>query len=355
MGRSSICVDCKRQADILASGSVRASMASFYLSTVEHLLSQSPEILLAQLSTAYAHRGYTSQYTDQTLSWQRDLQSLRQVLSECAERSQNARAWGVILEFSIPRKEKRIDIVLLVRDTIVIVEAKSGDTGSAAKQQIETYAILLHYFHKGSANRRIVPVLVSPRAAAPDFVALNQTEFFPQMPSYWIAPVMSCSWENLSALLLNIESHAGEQIAERQWESSPYFPVPSIIDAATALSSGLSIREIAHSEASEHEIEEVGKTIQGYMESARRERLHAICFLTGVPGSGKTFSRSQHGTFAREQREPYSLHEWEWTTREGIATPLHAREYAQGDTFDRGKRTRSNAYRECSCLRSNLY
>ena len=263
-------------------------MASFYLSTVEHLLSQSPETLLAQLSTAYAHRGYTSQYTDQTLTWQRDLESLRQALLECAERSQNAGEWGVILEFSIPRKEKRIDIVLLVRDTIVIVEAKSGDTGSAAKQQIETYAILLHYFHKGSANRRIVPVLVSPRAAAPDFVALNQTEFFPQMPSYWIAPVMSCSWEDLSALLLNIESHAGEQIAARQWESSPYFPVPSIIDAATALSSGLSIREIAHSEASEHEIEEVGKTIQGYMESARRERLHAICFLTGVPGSGKT-------------------------------------------------------------------
>src|SRR6266478_7579082 len=136
-------------------------MASFYLSNVEQFLSLSPEILLAQLSTQYAHRGYTSQYADQTLTWQRDLQALQKSLSACMERSQTARGWGVILEFSIPRKEKRIDIVLLIRDAIVIVEAKSSDTGSAARQQLETYALLLHYFHKGSANRRIVPVLVS--------------------------------------------------------------------------------------------------------------------------------------------------------------------------------------------------
>src|ERR1700754_1208399 len=124
-------------------------MACFYISTVEQLLLQSSEILLAQLSTAYAHRGFTSQYADQTLTWQRDLQLLQQALSVCSEHSQSAGRWGAILEFSIPRKEKRIDLVLLIRDTVVIVEAKSGDTGSAAKQQLETYALLLHYFHKG--------------------------------------------------------------------------------------------------------------------------------------------------------------------------------------------------------------
>ena len=72
------------------------------------------------------------------------------------------------------------------------------------------------------------------------------------------------------------------------WDDSPYFPVPSIIEAVLALKSGLSIREIAHSEASEYEIESVRQTIQGYVETARSESQHAICFLTGVPGSGKT-------------------------------------------------------------------
>jgi hypothetical protein len=263
-------------------------MASFYRATVGGFLSSSEGELLARLSTAYANRGFTSQYSDQTLTWESDICSLRNTLRECVGKSSTANAWGIILEFSIPRKEKRIDIILLVRDTIVIAEAKSGDTGSAARQQLETYALLLHYFHKDSANRRIVPVLVSPSASVPDFVALNQTGFFPQMSSYWIAPIMNCSWAFLSALLLNVERHAGDQLSEQEWESSPYFPVPSIIDAATALSSGLSIREIAHSEASEYEIETVGKTIQSYMDKTRKGRQHAICFLTGVPGSGKT-------------------------------------------------------------------
>ena len=57
------------------------------------------------------------------------------------------------------------------------------------------------------------------------------------------------------------------------------------LDAAVALRSGLSIREIAHSEASEHEIAMVRETIQGIVDRARAENRHVICFLTGVPGS----------------------------------------------------------------------
>jgi hypothetical protein len=64
--------------------------------------------------------------------------------------------------------------------------------------------------------------------------------------------------------------------------------VPGILEAAAALKSGLSIREIAHSEASEHEIEEVCRSVQGVVNRAREKGHHAICFLTGVPGSGKT-------------------------------------------------------------------
>lgn len=103
-----------------------------------------------------------------------------------------------------------------------------------------------------------------------------------------MAPVLESSWEALPRLLLEVNKHtAGQQSAE-EWDASPYFPVPSIIEAALALKSGLSIREIAHSEASEHEIESVRETIQSYVDAARLERRHAICFLTGVPGSGKT-------------------------------------------------------------------
>lgn len=109
-------------------------MASFYRSTVQEFLGQDEEQILARLGIAYANRGYTSQYTDQTLTWQRDLSSLRTSLEECVGKSDSARSWGLLLEFSVPRKEVRVDIVLLIRDAIVVLEAKSGSAVAQAKR-----------------------------------------------------------------------------------------------------------------------------------------------------------------------------------------------------------------------------
>jgi hypothetical protein len=263
-------------------------MASFYQSTVQEFLGQNEEQILARLGVAYAKRGYTSQYADQTLTWQRDLSSLRKSLGECVGKSDSAKSWGLLLEFSVPRKELRIDVVLLIGDAIVVLEAKTGLAITQAKRQVEEYALLLHYFHKASDARRIVPIIASAELPTADLTELDRRESFPQMSSYWVAPVIQTSWQGLSNLLIAIETSGSEQVSAEAWDESPYFPVPSIIDAAMALRSGLSIREIAHSEASEHEIETVRQTIQKYVDRSRNESSHAICFLTGVPGSGKT-------------------------------------------------------------------
>jgi len=193
-----------------------------------------------------------------------------------------------LLEFSIPRKEVRIDAVLLIGDSIVIIEAKTGEADSQARRQIEEYALLLHYFHKGSDCKRIVPVLIGREATAPSFDNLNQQELFEQLSRFWVKPVLRSSWDGLSTLLLEIGRTTGLQISPSVWDQSPYHPVPSIIEAALALRTGLSINEIAHSEASEHEIEAVCQALQACVDDARTNNRRAICFLTGVPGSGKT-------------------------------------------------------------------
>jgi hypothetical protein len=263
-------------------------MASFYRETVENFLARSAQYVLARLAIEYANRGYTAQYSDQTLTWERDIASLRRSLEQCVLRSDSARSWGLLLEFSIPRKEMRIDIILLVRDVIVVFEAKTGRATSQAKRQIEEYALLLHYFHKGSTEHRIVPIIVSPEPVEAELITLSHPEFFPQLATYWIAATLTSSWQELSTILITIEQPSTDQMLAQAWDKSPYFPVPSILEAAIALKSGLSIREIAHSEASKDEIENVQQTIQGYVHRARAENHHAICFLTGVPGSGKT-------------------------------------------------------------------
>lgn len=263
-------------------------MPSFYRTSVEQFLAQTTAEILSHLAISYAKRGYTSQYADQTLTWKRDIDLLRESLSECIRFSESAKNWGVLLEFSIPRKELRIDAVLLVRDVIVVLEAKTAIPTIQAKRQVEEYALLLHYFHKASSDRRIVPIILSSECESTDLAVLHQQEMFPQLSSYWITSVLRSSWQELPTLLIALNSEHGGQISVQEWDESPYFPVPSIIEAALALKSGLSIREIAHSEASEHEIEAVGKAVQDIVNEARSQQHRSICFLTGVPGSGKT-------------------------------------------------------------------
>lgn len=263
-------------------------MPSFYRSSVGEFLSLSDEQILARLSLGYAIRGYTSQYSDQTLTWERDIGSLRDSLRSCVEKCPPARQWAVLLEFSIPRKELRIDVVLLIYNKIVVLEAKSGSAFLQARRQIEEYALLLHYFHKGSTEKRIIPIIVSPEASEAPLDPIQQLEMFPQLATYWIASVTQIPWHQLCRVLLSLQNENEVQMDVELWDSSPYHPVPTIIEAAKQLRTGLSIREIAHSEASEHEIEIVRDAIQNYVDRARSQKRHVICFLTGVPGSGKT-------------------------------------------------------------------
>jgi hypothetical protein len=263
-------------------------MASFLRVAVGEFLSLSDGEILSRLSVGYAKRGYTSQFSEQTLVWEHDLRNLRKALQLCLERLPQASRWAVLLEFSIPRKEKRIDIVLLIGGQIVILEAKTGDPTPEARRQLEEYALLLHYFHKGSAQKRITPVLIWSNAPDSTLDSLKQMELFPQLAAYWIGNVVQANWDNLPIILCEISVQSSETISSLEWDESPYRPVPSIIEAAIALRTGLSIREIAHSEASEHEIGVVREAIQSIVDQAQERNEHTICFLTGVPGSGKT-------------------------------------------------------------------
>lgn len=265
-------------------------MSSYYRGNVADFLSRSETDILAELELAYANHGYTRQYSDQTLTWSRDLHALRASLEICVSSEPSAEQWGILLEFSIPRKEKRIDAILLVKSEIVVIEAKSGAAFSQARLQLEEYSLLLHYFHKSSDSRRIIPLIVSPEAHGidPDLNSLFQFEMFPELPTYWVSKVITTSWESVPMILEKVSKRSKRLIDLIEFDNSKYYPVPSIIEAAVALKSGLDIREIAHCEASEYEIGMVKQAIQKYVNDAQANSQHAICFLTGVPGSGKT-------------------------------------------------------------------
>jgi hypothetical protein len=182
-----------------------------------------------------------------------------------------------------------LDVVLLTDAGIIILECKRGPATPEAIRQVEEYALLLHYFHKPSHQQRIYPIVISATTTGSSQEITRQRELiFPTLPSFWIAPTAISSWSSLASLLASIPVDEIFSLDGAAWDNGAYSPTPTIIDAALALRAGLDIREIAHSEAAEHDIETVTEEIRTIVAHAQAEHQHVICFLTGVPGSGKT-------------------------------------------------------------------
>jgi len=263
-------------------------MPAFYRASIAEFLHVSESELTGRLTTEYARSGFQSQRTSQTIAWIADIVRLHSILADVINKNASAADWSILLEFPIPRKEKRIDVVLLAADVIVILELKSSAQGIESIRQAEDYALLLHYFHHPSDRRRIVPLVVAPSTRHSH---QHLQQFLPilEAPRYWISPVDQVSWTNLADTLLSIETnHSTSSIDLVAWDDGEYRPVPTIIEAALSLQSGLAVREIAHSRAARHDVDRLTEFVTGVIDNARQTQSFAICFVTGVPGSGKT-------------------------------------------------------------------
>jgi len=80
----------------------------------------------------------------------------------------------------------------------------------------------------------------------------------------------------------------GMEINPEQWERGRYQPTPTIIEAALALYNGHSVSEISRSDASAINLSSTSDAVSNIIEEASKKSKKSICFLTGVPGAGKT-------------------------------------------------------------------
>jgi hypothetical protein len=263
-------------------------MACYFHASVAEFLRTAPSEVFAQLTLRHAADGFAEMRTELPLTWWNDLDSLRVAMELVVNKRPDADGWQLLLEFTVPRKMKRLDVVLVTSAAIVILECKTGSINSGARRQVEEYALLLHYFHKPSDQKRLIPIVVS-RSVEENTATGRQHELeFPSLPSYWISSTQSSSWQDLPAMLCELVPESTGKVSGDEWNEGSYRPTPTIIEAALSLRSGLRVGDIAQSEAAEQDIADVTRFIQEIVDISRVERQHAIVFLTGVPGSGKT-------------------------------------------------------------------
>ncbi len=72
------------------------------------------------------------------------------------------------------------------------------------------------------------------------------------------------------------------------WENGRYCPTPTIIEAAMALYNGHSVSEISRSDASAINLSQTSDAISKIIRLSKENSQKSICFVTGVPGAGKT-------------------------------------------------------------------
>ena len=192
---------------------------------------------------------------------------------------------SVYFEYSIPRMGKRIDAVVITGSTIFVLEFKVGENEfpSYAVDQVWDYALDLKNFHETSHERFVAPVLIATKAKIASI-----TIFTTPKNDKLLSPI-KCNGELLSQVIADVLRFSeGSDIDQTQWENGRYQPTPTIIEAAMALYNGHSVKEISRSDASAINLSETSDTISEIIRFSKEKSHKSICFVTGVPGSGKT-------------------------------------------------------------------
>ncbi len=252
-----------------------AVQQAYYAAPILAFLKATPQTILGHLAQAHAH----DLDPQQRNSWLTQIELLQRELAPLQD------GW-IAFEFVIPRMGKRVDTIVIIDGIIFVIEFKIGAStfDASARDQVTDYALDLKNFHAGSHHRHLVPILIATQAPGGE----TKLTWGPDA----VAEVIRSNGSDLYGVISSITKHTPQQDAldGAEWSKSGYRPTPTIIEAAQALYRGHRVDEITRSDAGAKNLSETAACIAAIIEDAKTKRHKAICFVTGVPGAGKTLA-----------------------------------------------------------------
>ncbi len=254
-------------------------MPAKYINTVKNLKSVERESILGHLSIGVKNHQLLEQ---QRSSWYNQIRYLNDHLLQLDGN------WSILFEYPIPRRAKRIDLLIIANDLIIVLEFKDKAKKyfSDAIYQVEDYALDLRDFHKESFGKKIIPVVWASDAPERPLGNLENSDL--------VKPTLFANNNNLSKTILEaFEYHSSpdlEKINVQKWNNSEYLPTPTIIEAAQHMFAGQNVREISRSHAGSENLTQTTEAITDAIKEAKETGEKIICFITGVPGAGKTLA-----------------------------------------------------------------
>jgi len=247
-------------------------MRAWYAASIADFRAAAPNEILGEL----ARNGSYALLETQRDAWLAQIDFLRSQL--------DGLAGAIFFEFSIPRMGRRIDVVLLIEGIVFVVEFKVGDAAydASAIDQAWDYALDLKNFHEASHRLSIVPIV-----AALDLSSVRPF-LFHRDPDGVYRPVVVNGQIFRDAIDASIACAAGPPIDASRWATAPYRPTPTIVEAARALYAQHSVDAIARHDAGAENLRVTSAHLEELIAEARSQKRKLICFVTGVPGAGKT-------------------------------------------------------------------
>lgn len=248
------------------------NVSFYYSSSISEFIKQTNEEILGIICSNDSH---SETRVQQTNTWETEIKILKQQLNGITE-------GRIIFEYTIPRIGKRVDVVLLYANIVYILEFKCGDNEYKANafDQVYDYALDLRNFQKESHNKLLVPILISTKAPAVE-PSIRENERI-------IAP-LKCNESNIRNAIEYVKSQYKENEFDYiVWQNSEYLPTPTIIEAAQALYRGHNVKDITRNDAGAKNLTVTTQKVNEIIEYSKANNRKSICFVTGVPGAGKT-------------------------------------------------------------------
>ncbi len=248
---------------------------SFYSNNFKTFLTESEAEILGTIAT---HNEFDLNDLQKN-TWLYEIKYLKNILQVHDSNSK------IIFEYTIPRIGKRIDNVLIINNIIFLLEFKVGENSYNNRDidQVLDYALDLKNFHKESNDKLIVPILVCTSAVS-KYNGIYSYE------DKIIKPLL-CNTQNLQEIIFKIlELYKEKDFNYTDWENSQYMPTPTIIEAAQALYSNHNVSDISRSDAGAYNLSITTQKINQIIDHSKANNKKSICFITGVPGAGKTLA-----------------------------------------------------------------
>ncbi len=252
---------------------------AYYSDSLNAFLDRDSDAILGELVRRASAEG-TQIETTQTDAWSEQITILKDSLIRFRH------SGSIYFEFSIPRLGKRIDVLALIEGVIFVIEFKVGERTFAkyALDQVCDYALDLKNFHETSHNRPIAPIVVPTLAPRDTSITIAYTSHGDNV----MFPIRATPGMLCEVIEQVLDFAHGSAIDRVEWEAGRYQPTPTIIEAAMALYGGHQVEEISRKDAGAENLAVTSHTVDQIIKTSKAHGWKSICFVTGVPGAGKT-------------------------------------------------------------------